>query len=114
MELRSPIFANQTRLEMSIKNGCPLTKGDWGDAVLRIQQALIELGFSLPRSTRNGATPPNGLFDHETVARIVDFQRIVGLPPTGSADARTLDRMDMLLWRDTAEVCETIDECTLV
>ena len=71
-DLTAPKFAGDLVLEAVYDNKRVLKAGDQGAAVRKIQQALLDAGFSLP----HGA---NGKFDSETKAAVEDFQRASGL-----------------------------------
>lgn len=60
-----------------------LKKGDKGEAVKAMQQALMKAGWSFPRYGADGD------FGSETEANVKGFQRIEGLPVTGVYDAAT-------------------------
>ncbi|MGE0759115.1 MAG: peptidoglycan-binding protein [Pirellulaceae bacterium] len=92
MSLRSPLFANQPRLDQAAQNRPPLRRGDRGTAVNRLQQALIACGLALPRSTRAGT--PDGIYGDETVQKVSEFQTREGLAADGIAGRDTLHRLD--------------------
>lgn len=58
-----------------------LIQGDHGDAVMWLQQSLVELDFL--------AAAPSGLFDSETVTALLQFQRDNGLVADGVAGPLT-------------------------
>lgn len=60
-----------------------LKKGDKGEAVKAMQQALMKAGWSFPRYGADGD------FGSETEANVRGFQRTDGLPVTGIYDAAT-------------------------
>lgn len=70
--LTAPRFAGDSVLEAIYDNKRVLEAGDEGAAVEKIQQALLDAGFSLPHGV-------NGKFDLETQAAVKDFQRASGL-----------------------------------
>lgn len=57
--------------------------GDYGAHIIKVQQALIDLGYELP----DGAT---GVFDKATKKAVRKFQRKVGLRATGKVDDDTM------------------------
>lgn len=59
-----------------------------------LQQALIDLGFPMPRSTTSGS--PDGIYGSETQAAIQAFQRANGLSADGIAGQDTLTRLDQI------------------
>ena len=79
MPLQSPILAGNPRLERAHAGGPSVKPGPPHDdvvAVMRIQRALVALGFSLPRSfptISNG--DPDGVYGSETRDALVAFQQ---------------------------------------
>ena len=74
--LRSQILAGNVRLERAASGGPSVKRrppDDDKDAVQRIQRALKDLGYRMPRSFKTGK--PDGLFGDEAYLAIVDFQR---------------------------------------
>ncbi len=53
-DLKSPRFAGDEILEACYDNERFLRKGDSGSAVEKIQQALMDVGFPLPRGGADG------------------------------------------------------------
>lgn len=102
MALQSPILAGSPRLEQAAAGGSSVKKrppDDDPDAVRRIQRALLELGFPLPKSFPNGpAADPDGLFGPETFNAVYAFQKRVFPSEYGQWDGRvgknTLAKMD--------------------
>lgn len=97
MVLRSARFANQPRLEKAAANSPPLRKGESGDAVARLQLALIDVGFTMPITTKSGTRPPDGIYGDETVKTVGKFQLQQKLSNDGIAGHDTLTRLDQLL-----------------
>lgn len=58
-----------------------LKKGSKGDAVVKVQDRLKELGYLGGKS--------DGAYGNGTASAVTDFQRIAGLPETGVADSAT-------------------------
>ena len=110
-DLRSKLLSHDDTIRSVVRDGGEIKKGDWGDAVRCLQAGLIELGFHLPRSTKNGSEYPDGIFSHDTVSAIAAFQLRESLPSTGIADAATIDRLDLLLWRNNCNLAETQRAC---
>lgn len=113
MSLKSKHFRNQEKMIAILEQRQSLRKGDWGDAVAKLQSALIELEFSIPSATKNVTRAPDGIFNHETKSALVQFQLREGLDPSGSLDEATLCRMDLLLWRESGNVSMTLDASDL-
>jgi hypothetical protein len=66
--LKSPRLKNNKRFQAVFENKSVIEYGDLGSEVRRIQQMLIDLGYSLPEY---GA---DGIFGSETEQTVVDFQ----------------------------------------
>jgi len=72
-DLTSPRFAGDTVLEAVYDNERLLQNGNNGPAVRKLQQALVDSGFPLPRFGVDGK------FGSETEGAVRDFQRTSGL-----------------------------------
>ena len=106
MPLRSTILSGNPRLEQAAHAGGPSVKPgpphDDVDAVMRIQRALVALGFALPLSFPNGPdADPDGIYGSETRQAVVAFQKRV-FPNAfsewdGRTGTKTLTEMDRLL-----------------
>jgi peptidoglycan hydrolase-like protein with peptidoglycan-binding domain len=110
MALQSAILAGNSRLEQAADGGPSVKKrppDDDEDAVRRIQNALVALGFPLPKSFPNGPSgAPDGKFGDETFGAVKGFQRQV-FPKTpqewdGRVGAKTLAEMDKRLPKGSA------------
>lgn len=96
MALTSPRWNTNARLQEAAGNRPPMRRNETGLAVRLVQQALIELGYPLPRSTERFGTP-DGNFGSEVVSAIQRFQQAQSLMADGLAGRDTLHRMDQLL-----------------
>ncbi|HTT19857.1 MAG TPA: peptidoglycan-binding domain-containing protein [Candidatus Sulfotelmatobacter sp.] len=96
MALRSPRFVSSERLRRAAENNPPLASGESGQPVRILQQALIDLGFDLPLSTRKYGSP-DGLFGNETASKVRDFQKKYGLSVDGVVGRETMTKLDGLL-----------------
>ena len=96
MPLRSPRFASNPRLQRAASNNPPLRSGETGEAVRILQQALIDLGFALPVSTKRYGSP-DGIFGSETAGAVRQFQSRHRLASDGAAGHDTLAKLDALL-----------------
>lgn len=96
MPLTSPRFAWNSRLQSAASNSPPMYSGERGEAVRLVQQALIDLGYPMPRSTKKYGSP-DGIYGEETAAKLKEFQRAQHLRADGIAGKQTLGRMDTLL-----------------
>jgi len=97
--LQSPRFAGDARLESALHNAPPMQLGETGEAVKKIQQALIDDGFAMPISTKK-LGEPDGIFGSETFATVKAFQTKYGLLEKGIADGvvgtHTMGKLDEL------------------
>jgi peptidoglycan hydrolase-like protein with peptidoglycan-binding domain len=77
MALKSARFKSDARLQRAAENNPPINRGESGQAVRIIQQALIDLGFPLPISTRGGcaAAPFARLGFHAQAATAPEVDR---------------------------------------
>jgi peptidoglycan hydrolase-like protein with peptidoglycan-binding domain len=110
MALQSAILSGNARLD-SAAGGGPSVKrrppDDDADAIRRIQNGLVALGFPLPKSFPNGSGgAPDGVFGDETFTALQKFQRQVfpKLPGEwdGRAGKKTLEEMDQRLPKGSA------------
>lgn len=62
-----------------------MVQGDVGDDVKELQALLILLGFQRGQ--------PTGQFDRSTLEAVQGFQQVVGLPPSGTVDRATWERL---------------------
>lgn len=97
MALVSRRFANSEGLQAAANNTPPLATGATGEAVERMQRALIDLGFAMPKSKGQGQPLPDGVFGSETARTVRDFQGQQGLQQDGVAGRNTLGRLDALM-----------------
>ncbi len=70
------------------KGTAEVKQGDRGVDVTKVQQALIDLGYLLPKYG------VDGIFEDETRAAVLKFQKDQGLAETGKLDKDTLARLD--------------------
>jgi len=75
MKLTSPRFNWIARLQQAADNSPPMRTGDKGLYVRHVQQALIDLGHPLPKSTKTYGSP-DGDFGNETRSKVIEFQRL--------------------------------------
>lgn len=94
MALVSPRFAHSVRLQSAATNSPVMRHGERGEAVAQLQDALADLGFRLPITTRNGDALPDGIFGHETKTAVADFQSRHGLVRDGVVGRNTLHTLD--------------------
>lgn len=102
MALKSATLAGSARLDQAAAGGPSVKKGpphDDPDPVGRIQRALVELGYLMPKSfPAHPAGEPDGIFGPETHATVLAFQKHAFAKEYGQWDGRvgknTLARMD--------------------
>ncbi len=90
MALTIARFSTTPQLVAASENSPPLKQGATGEAVAVLQQAFIDLGFPMPKSTNGGTRLPDGIFGAETTATVQAFQRANGLAVDGSVGRDTL------------------------
>ena len=95
MAFTSPRFSGNTRLAAAATNNPPMNWGEVGQPVRLVQQALLDLGFSMPHSTSRFGSP-DGIFGDETKTQLSAFQRRHGLTADGVAGEQTLAKLDQL------------------
>lgn len=96
MALTSPRFAPIQECRDAAKNSLPMKSGVKGPGVAAIQQGLIDLGFSLPTSTKRFGVP-DGIFRSETTSQVQAFQKKHGLTADGIVGKSTMEKLDALL-----------------
>jgi len=74
-------------------NAPPMNWGEVGEPVRVVQQALIELGFGMPDSTKFWGSP-NGIFGDEMKDRVQAFQARHHLQADGIVGGNTLAELD--------------------
>jgi peptidoglycan hydrolase-like protein with peptidoglycan-binding domain len=96
MPLSAPRFAKSDRLQTASGNSPALRRGETSRGVTDLQRALLDLGFALPISTKNGAQPPDGIFGAETEGALKKFQASQSLTADGVAGRDTLGALDRI------------------
>ena len=92
--LTCPRFQPHTRLISAAQNAPPMRRGERGNAVRVLQQALVDLGARMPGSFRAGDF--DGIFGSETETVLRSFQSQRGLAADGVAGRQTFGAMDSL------------------
>jgi peptidoglycan hydrolase-like protein with peptidoglycan-binding domain len=77
--------------------GAAVRMGETGPAVAALQMALIDLGYAMPNSTRQGNALADGIFGNETHYVVKMFQSKGGLVVDGVVGPRTLGSLDAAL-----------------
>ncbi len=80
-------FGGDKELEKIAAGSKRLKKGDRGIEVTKLQQALVDMGYSLPGGV-------DGDFGKSTFDALVKFQHDETIPETGAYDAATLDALN--------------------
>jgi phosphatidylserine/phosphatidylglycerophosphate/cardiolipin synthase-like enzyme len=94
--LQSDRFKGDQRLQDAANNSPPLKSNERSNAVHKLQQALIDLGYPMPITTKHGTQPPDGIYGSETVTTVRHFQSKYGLEVDGIAGRQTLSKLDQL------------------
>lgn len=81
-------FQGDNSLESIFDGSKTLKKGDKGTLVVKLQQALIDMGYALPKFGVDGD------FGDETVTALKKFQGDAGVPDSGAFDKATITAMD--------------------
>ncbi len=91
-DLTSPRFAGDLKLEACYDDEARLTKGDQGDSVARVQQALIDLGYDL------GPAGADGIYGDLTWNAVKQFKadQSLGWEWMGDVGPGTMGRLDEL------------------
>ena len=89
-DLAAPRFAGDLVLEACLDGERVLQQGASGEAVTKIQQALIDAGFPLPQFGADGS------FGNETKTALKDFQRTSSLVDDGKVGRSTMSALDAL------------------
>jgi hypothetical protein len=103
MPLTSPRFQNDSQLQAASRNSPALSRGSRGTGVAALQQALFELGYAMPNSTKTSGAM-DGIYGNETLSVVQSFQRDQssfaqskfgqGLTDDGIAGRHTLETLD--------------------
>src|SRR4051812_154100 len=94
MALTSPRFFNDMRLQAASENRPPLFPGSRGEAVATVQQALLDLGYVMPKSVKADGTT-DGIFGTETVQTVRQFESDEGLKrDQGAIGREVMGRLD--------------------
>ncbi len=89
-DLESDRFMGNEILEACFDGERTLGFGSSGEAVTKVQQALVDAGFPLPQYG------VDGIFGSETRTALTDFQRSSSLTETGVVDSSTMSSLDAL------------------
>ncbi|MBI3863464.1 MAG: peptidoglycan-binding protein [Planctomycetia bacterium] len=96
MPLTSPRFAGNQRLQEAARNAPPLSGRDCGTPVRLVQQALMDLGYSMPISNKKHGSP-DGIYGQETKKTVHSFQQKYHLQIDGITGKQVMTKLDELL-----------------
>ena len=97
MHFNARRFAGNPRLQQASNSKPSIRRGESGDAVKIVQQALVDLGFAMPRSTNNGHSLTDGRFGPETERVVKEFQKRSGLVADGVVGQQTMAMLDKMI-----------------
>lgn len=89
-------FRTSERITMAAKNAPPMRWGERGRGVAVLQQALVDHGYALPRST-NAQGMLDGIYGREMFNKISFFQARNNLGVDGVAGRNTIACLDHLM-----------------
>jgi peptidoglycan hydrolase-like protein with peptidoglycan-binding domain len=96
MSLKSMRLSRCKRIIAASGSAPPILIGEKGEAVEIVQQALIDLKFPMPISTRATGLA-DGVFGVETKSVVEAFQKRERLQLDGKVGPKTLGRLDELI-----------------
>lgn len=94
--MTAPRFNRVARLQTAEQNNPSLKRGERGDGVRVLQEALIDQGFPMPKSKPSPGANADGVYGAETEAAVSAFQKRERLTIDGVAGRQTLGRLDQL------------------
>jgi len=97
MALSAGRFSKNARLAQVSNSNPSMRQGEKGEAVAMIQQAFVDLGFSMPITTGSGRRLADGIFGAETFRVVSQFQKANGLTADGIVGRLTIARLDALI-----------------
>jgi peptidoglycan hydrolase-like protein with peptidoglycan-binding domain len=97
MTLSIPRLTIEPQIRAAAENRPALSIGSRGEGVCILQQALIDLGYEMPRSTQNGRSLPDCIFGIETDQVVKRFQRDNALKGDGAAGRLTFEKLEEAL-----------------
>jgi peptidoglycan hydrolase-like protein with peptidoglycan-binding domain len=100
MAITIPRLVVEPQIQAAAENRPALKIGSRGNGVIILQQALIDLGFAMPRSTHGGDSLPDGIFGVETDQVVKRFQQRTGLAADGAAGRLTFQKLEEALIND--------------
>lgn len=103
MALKAPRFAHNVRLQKAAQNAPALMQGETSMGVKALQQAFLDLGYKMPKSTGGGFWPPDAIFGSETRNVAIQFQKRHGLVADGIVGKKTMTRLDEIFDKSDPE-----------
>ncbi|MEP7365329.1 MAG: peptidoglycan-binding domain-containing protein [Acidobacteriota bacterium] len=94
MALVSPRFRKQKRVQLASDNAPPFRRGEASEGVKALQEALVDLGYSMPATVKLNEC--DGHFGPETDRTVRRFQQDARLVVDGIAGRKTLTAMDQM------------------
>jgi peptidoglycan hydrolase-like protein with peptidoglycan-binding domain len=104
MALQSEHFRSNDRVQSAAINSPAMAIGEQGKGVKLLQEALIETGIPMPRSTHGGKAPADGIFGPETKSAVTQCQTRFGLTVDGIAGKQTFSALDEFMLQQEREV----------
>lgn len=99
--LKYPPFVAVSKLHSTLAAGSTLRSGHSGAAVAVIQAALLQLGAKMPKTSAHGSA--DGIYGHETIKAIKDFQTAHKLKVDGLLGKQTLLALDQMMVAQSAK-----------
>ena len=96
MSLDSPRFKQEPRLQQIMDQGRLMKVREINQGVHVLQGALLDLGYSMPRSTAGTVISPDGNFGPETRDTVRALQEEVGISVDGLVGPETMETLDAL------------------
>jgi hypothetical protein len=94
MALLCPRFRDHSRVQTAANNAPPFKRGEVSVGVRVLQEALVDLGYSMPNSCQRSDC--DGNFGPETERTVRQFQSDRKLAVDGIAGRQTLTTMDQI------------------
>lgn len=94
MALLCPRFRDHSRVQTAANNAPPFKRGEVSVGVRVLQEALVDLGYSMPNSCQRNDC--DGNFGPETERTVRQFQTDRKLAVDGVAGRQTLTAMDQI------------------
>lgn len=107
MALNDPVLRASIQIVNASKNAPPLRKWATGAGVRVLQASLLDLGYRMPRTTRD-AGRPDGVYGSETVSVVTQFQVDNHLEHDGVAGRQTIAKIDALLTAKGSAASKTV------